>query len=145
MDRRKRLLLVDDDVFIVDLFRMALENEDYAVETAFTGEQALKAMESTKFDLVILDIFLPDIKGDRVVEKIREKNNDVRIILITGHETYARCVNVLKLGISEILIKPIKLNELVTQVKNVLETPIFRHSNVNAWLESRKWDTSDYP
>ncbi|MDH5200682.1 MAG: response regulator [Candidatus Bathyarchaeota archaeon] len=144
MDKRKRLLVVDDDVLIVDFFRMALEDEGYTVETAFTGEQALKAVKSTKFDLVILDIFLPDIKGDRIVEKIREENNDVRIILITGHETYARCVDVLKLGISEILVKPIKLNELVNQVKNVLETPIFRHSNVNAWFESRKWDTTDY-
>lgn len=144
MDKKNRLLVVDDDVVIVDLFRMALENEDYAVETCFTGEQALKAMKSTKFDLVILDIFLPDIKGDRIVEKIREENNDVRIILITGYETYARCVDVLKLGISEILVKPIKLNELVTLVKNVLETPIFRHSSVNAWFESRKWDMIDY-
>jgi len=133
VDKKNRLLVVDDDVVIVDLFRMALENEDYAVETCFTGEQALKAMKSTKFDLVILDIFLPDIKGDRIVEKIREENNDVRIILITGYETYAR-----------ILVKPIKLNELVTLVKNVLETPIFRHSSVNAWFESRKWDMIDY-
>jgi len=145
VDERKRILVVDDDVLILDLFRMALEDEGYIVETAFTGEQALKAMRVTIFDLIILDVFLPDIKGDSFVEKIREKNNDVRIILITGHETYARCVDVLKLGISEILIKPIKLNELVNQVKNVLETPIFRHSNVNAWFESRKWATSDYP
>ena len=144
MDKRKRLLVVDDDVLIVDFFRMALEDEGYTVETAFTGEQALKAVKSTKFDLVILDIFLPDIKGDRIVEKIREENNDVRIILITGHETYTRCVDVLKLGFSEILVKPIKLNELVNQVKNVLETPIFRHSNVNAWFESRKWNKADY-
>jgi len=142
---RKRLLVVDDDILIVDLFRMALEDEGYIVETAFTGEQALKAMKSAKFDLVILDIFLPDVKGDRVVERIREKNNDVRIIIVTGYETYARCVDVLKLGVSEILVKPIKLNELVTQVKNVLETPIFRHPDVKAWLESRKWATSDYP
>ena len=136
--------MVDDDVLIVDLFRMALENEDYAVETCFTGEQALKAIKNTKYDLVILDVFLPDIKGDCVVEKIREKDNDVRIILITGHENYARCIDVLKLGISEILVKPIKLNELVTLVKNVLETPIFRHSSVNAWYESRKWNIADY-
>ena len=144
MDKRKRLLVVDDDVSIVDLFRMALEDEGYIVETAFTGEQALKAMKSTEFDLVILDIFLPDIKGDRVVEKIREENNDVRIILITGNETYARCIDVLKLGISEILLKPIMLNESVVHVKTVLGKPIFLHGDINAWFESRKWNIADY-
>lgn len=145
MDERKRILVVDDDVLIVDLFRMALEDEGYIVETAFTGEQALKAMRVTIFNLVILDVFLPDIKGVSVVEKMREENNDVRLILITGNETYARCVDVLKLGISEILLKPIKLNELVMHVKTVLEKPIFRHPDVKAWFESREWATSDYP
>ena len=145
MSERKRLLVVDDDVLIVDLFRMALEDEGYIVETAFTGEQALKVMRATTYDLVILDVFLPDIKGESVVEMIREEDNDVRLILITGNETYARCIDVLKLGISEILLKPIKLNELVMHVKTVLEKPIFRHPDVKAWFESREWAISDYP
>jgi DNA-binding response OmpR family regulator len=120
--------VVDDDVSIVELFRMALQAEDYDVETVFTGEQALDALKGTKFDLVIIDIMLPDIRGDRVVEKIREKKR----------------IDVLKLGISEILLKPIKLNELIMQVKTVLEKPIFRLGDVNAWFESRKWAMRDY-
>jgi len=136
--------VVDDDVSIVELFRMALQAEDYDVETVFTGEQALDAMKGTKFDLVIIDIMLPDIRGDRVVEKIREKNDETRVILLTGHPSYAKCIDVLKLGISEILLKPIKLNELIMQVKTVLEKPIFRLRDVNAWFESRKWAMRDY-
>jgi DNA-binding response OmpR family regulator len=123
---------------------MALQAEDYDVETCFTGEQVLKATKGTKFDLIIMDIMLPDIRGDRVVEKIREENDETRVMLITGHSSYASCIDVLKLGISEILLKPIMLNELMTQVKMVLEKPIFRHENVNAWFESRKWATRDY-
>lgn len=96
--------MVDDDVFIVELFRMALQAEDYDVETVFTGVQALDAMKGTKFDLVIIDIMLPDIRGDHVVEKIREKNDETRVMLLTGHPSYARCIDVLKLGISEILL-----------------------------------------
>ena len=144
MVERKKLLVVDDDVFIVELFRMALQAEDYDVETVFTGEQALDAMKGTKFDLVIIDIMLPDIRGDHVVEKIREKNDETRVMLLTGHPSYARCIDVLKLGISEILLKPIKLNELIMQVKTVLEKPIFRHGNANAWFESRKWAMRNY-
>jgi DNA-binding response OmpR family regulator len=136
--------VVDDDVSIVELFRMALQAEDYDVETVFTGEQALDALKGTKFDLVIIDIMLPDIRGDRVVEKIREKNDETRVILLTGHLSYAKRIDVLKLGISEILLKPIKLNELIMQVKTVLEKPIFRLGDVNAWFESRKWAMRDY-
>jgi len=74
--------VVDDDVFIVELFRMALQAEDYDVETVFTGEQALDAMKGTKFDLVIIDIMLPDIRGDRVVEKNKgEKRRDSRNVI----------------------------------------------------------------
>jgi DNA-binding response OmpR family regulator len=119
---------------------MILEKEGYLVETSFTGNQALKKLRDLKFDLLVSDIRLPDIMGDYLVKKIREKDREIRIILITGYPSYVECIDVLGLGISEILLKPFAPDELINSMEEALKRPIFCHPNLEAWLESKKWN-----
>ena len=68
----KRILMVDDDQTLVTLFQMILQEEGYAVETATSGLQALDVAKKTDFHLVLLDIKLPDIRGDEVARELRK-------------------------------------------------------------------------
>ena len=137
---KKRILFADDDVSIVNTFKIVLEEEGYSVETSFTGEQALKKLRDSEFDLLISDIRLPDIRGDHLVKKIREKDYELRIILITGYPSYVECIDMLGLGISDILLKPFTPDELINSMEDALERPIFCHPNLETWLNSREWN-----
>jgi len=117
-----------------------LEEEGYSVETSFTGDQALKKLRDSEFDLLISDIRLPDIRGDHLVKKIREKDYELRIILITGYPSYVECIDMLGLGISDILLKPFTPDELINSMEEALEKPIFFHPNLEAWIDSKKWN-----
>ncbi|MCK4438421.1 response regulator, partial [Candidatus Bathyarchaeota archaeon] len=92
-------------------------------DTAITGLQALYKANRKKYDLVILDTNLPDMLGDEVAEKIRENSNDVNIIMITGYSSFKDEVNEEKLGIREVLMKPIPPEDLVKITKKALLKP----------------------
>lgn len=136
----KKILFVDDDDSIVSAFRAILEEEGYSVETSSTGEEALKKLRDSEFDVLILDVMLPGIRGDQAVKRIREGDDELRIILITGYPSYAKCVDVLGLGISDILLKPITPDVLIKSIEDALKKPIFHHPNLEVWLKSREWD-----
>ena len=113
----KRILLVDDDETIVTPFQLILQNEGYRVDTAVTGKEALGKTEETDYQMVILDVKLPDIQGTEVASKIRKQNDKIRMIVMTGFPTLINSIETIKLGIDEILLKPIKPDVLLQVVK----------------------------
>lgn len=118
--REKRILLVDDDEAQVNTFRSVLEREGYRVETALTSREALRKAGDIRFDLAILDIALPDIRGDEISGELRRRDQDINIILITGYPSLQDCIDTLDLGIHEILLKPIAPSELLLSIKEAL-------------------------
>ena len=120
--KKKRILLVDDDEPLLNTFRSILEKEGYFVKAAQTGTQALYMAEKIKFDLIILDIKLPDIQGDMVASKLRKQNNEIIIVLITGYHFLQDCIDALDIGIYEILLKPIPPDELLRVTKEAIST-----------------------
>jgi len=127
----KRILIAEDDEKLLHTFQSILQEEGYAVEIAATGNQALDKAEKTKFHLVILDIKLPDIRGDEVAKVIRAWDDEVSIILITGYPTFQESIDALELGIYEILIKPIGIDELLRVVQDALSSPRARAKKVS--------------
>jgi DNA-binding response OmpR family regulator len=103
----KRLLLVDDDEFILYTYKMILEKKGYIVDTVDNGKKTIDILGRSSYDLVILDIVLPDITGEEIAIHIRKSELDVEIILITAHSSYEKCIDCIGLGISDILLKPI--------------------------------------
>ncbi len=91
---------------------MILEEQSYIVHTASSGKEALSLADS-RYDLVILDIKLPDMMGDRVAKVIKERKMTGNIVLITGYPELEECIEILGVGIQEILIKPISPEELL--------------------------------
>lgn len=109
--------MVDDEEIIVETLKPILQDEGYAVETATTGQEALKKFDKARFGLVILDIKLPDITGDEVAKLMKKQNGDTKIVLITGYSFFQDCIDALDLGINEILLKPISPEEILRTTK----------------------------
>jgi CheY-like chemotaxis protein len=114
------ILVVDDDKNLANTFKLVLQSVGFSVETAVTGLQALYKVKRKKYDLIILDINLPDMLGDEVAEKLRESDEDTNIIMITGYSSFKNEINDKELGIREVLMKPIPPEDLVNITKKTL-------------------------
>lgn len=113
---KRSILLVDDDSDILFHYKNILNNNDFNVECVSYGEQAITKVKEKKYDLVILDIMLPDIRGDKLALELRHIDQNILFIFITGFPYMDYCINALDIGISEILIKPITTNELIDSI-----------------------------
>lgn len=116
----KKILLVEDEEALLKLYRQMLEADGYEVKAVTTGREALKLTEEEEFDLLFLDIRLPDIRGDKIVEEMRERSDDTTVVLITGFPELQSGIDALDLGIYEILLKPIKVEELLRVAREAL-------------------------
>ena len=115
----KRILIVDDDESINAVFKAMLEGHGFNVNTASSGLEALSLADSS-FDLVILDIRLPDIMGDQVAKVMKERRMADNIVLMTGYPELGDCIDTLGVGIQEILIKPISPDEILRVAREAL-------------------------
>jgi DNA-binding response OmpR family regulator len=115
----KTILVVDDEPKIVQLARDYLEHAGFAVLTAFDGPAALHAARSSKPDLIVLDLGLPQIDGLDVTRSIR-KDSEVPIIMLTARSEESDKLIGLELGADDYLTKPFSPKELVARVRTVL-------------------------
>jgi DNA-binding response OmpR family regulator len=119
--KEKRILLVDDDELILDTYRRILERNGFHIDTASTGEQAKEQLEKSTYDLLLVDIVLPDIPGDRLILDLRLNDNNVPVIVITGFSSYEKSLDAIGLRISDILLKPIDPDELIKSINDVFK------------------------
>lgn len=110
------ILVVDDEKEIADVVELYLQNDQYDVYKFYTGMDALKCIESTKIDLAILDIMLPDIDGFQILKKIRE-NYTFPVLMLTAKTGDMDKINGLTLGADDYIPKPFNPLELVARVK----------------------------
>ena len=114
------ILIVDDDEFQLRTLKSILEGEGHPVMASTTGAAALEMAERGKFSLALLDIKLPDIRGDELARRLRELDGGLSIILVTGYPSMQDCIDALDLGIHEILLKPIDSEELLRVTREAL-------------------------
>lgn len=111
-----KLLLVDDEVNLVDPMAYTLEQKGFDTAIAYNGEQALKKYESEEPDLILLDWSMPDISGIEVLKRIRESQNFVPVIMITGKSAKEDIVEGLAAGADDYITKPFNWEELMARV-----------------------------
>ena len=116
-----RILLVEDEENIRDVVKLNLELEEYEVVTTGNGKQALKIIDEQHFDLLILDVMLPEVDGFQICEQVRLTNMDVPIIFLTAKDTSLDRINGLKKGADDYLTKPFHLEELLLRVNNLIK------------------------
>ena len=115
------ILLVEDEENLQEALKLNLEMEGYEVSSAFDGPAALKALQNEYFDLVILDIMLPEIDGIRVLESLRLQNNTMPVLILSAKSNSADRVLGLKKGADDYLTKPFNLEELLLRVQKLIE------------------------
>src|ERR1044071_9210391 len=115
------ILLVEDEENLHEALKLNLELEGYSVSSAVDGAEALRSVEQEYFDLVILDVMLPEVDGITVAETIRVHNNQVPILILSAKNTSADRVLGLKKGADDYLTKPFNLEELKLRVQKLIE------------------------
>lgn len=119
--KKNRILIVDDDVDILRVFKNILEKEGYIVETAETGKEALKKIKKAKFNVYLVDVKLPDIDGTELLLKIPNDLKAIKII-VTGFSTDDVGNKAADYGADDFLVKPVKAEELISTVRERLHT-----------------------
>ena len=114
------ILVVDDDSDITWFFKNILEREGFKVNTAARGEEALTLAKERRFDLAILDIVLPDIRGDRLAHKLDEIISCLKIIFVSGYPQILQDEDNSSLNIHQVLEKPIMHQQLIKATKDAL-------------------------
>ncbi len=117
-----RILVVDDEELIRWSLEQSMTGEGYEVLTAATGEEAIKVVSDEMPDLVFLDLQLPGIGGMEALQKIKEINRDITVIIITALGVVEMVVKAMKLGAYNYISKPFNLDELSIMVEKALET-----------------------
>jgi len=139
-----KILIVDDDVKNIQLLGRVLSEEHFNVEFAMNGKEALNWVEDEQFDLILLDIMMPEIDGFEVCKRIRAngKNSKVPIIFLTVKTDKESVLHGFDLGAQDYVIKPFDFRELMARVKTQIELKTIREEleQMNQVLEERVED-----
>lgn len=114
------ILLVEDEEHLQEALKLNLELEGYEVTCAGNGTDALKKIDEEYFDLIVLDVMLPELDGISVAENVRLKNNDVPILMLSAKSSNADKVLGLKKGADDYITKPFNLEELLLRVQKLI-------------------------
>src|SRR5271170_2344505 len=112
-----RILIVEDEKRIQDFLSRGLESGGYAVDVAADGNTAIELVHSTEYDLIILDLMLPDTDGLTVLEKIRNRKVNPPVLILSAREGVDDRVRGLELGADDYLVKPFAFVELLARVR----------------------------
>jgi two-component system alkaline phosphatase synthesis response regulator PhoP len=115
--KKLSILLVEDEENIQDALKLNFEMEGYEVTSVYDGEAALKAVHDEYFDLIILDVMLPEIDGITVCENIRLTNTEIPILMLSAKNQSADRILGLKKGADDYVTKPFSLEELLIRVR----------------------------
>ncbi len=115
-----KILVIDDEREICESIKMILEYEDYQFDSATDSIEGLHKIESGDFDVVLLDIQMPDLNGFEVLNKIKEKNLELNVIMISAFSSLENAVKATKLGAFDFIEKPIDREKLLLSIRNAL-------------------------
>jgi two-component system alkaline phosphatase synthesis response regulator PhoP len=121
MSNAPTILLVEDEENLHEALKLNLELEGYQVSSAWDGTEALRVLEQEHFELIILDIMLPEMDGITVAENIRIRNLEIPILMLSARNSSADRVLGLKKGADDYLTKPFNLEELLLRVSKLIE------------------------
>ncbi len=124
-----RILVVEDDALLADGLSAALTRAGHAIERARTGRDADHLLATAEFDLVVLDIGLPDIDGFEVLRRLRARRNATSVLVLTARDAVEDRVRGLDLGADDYLTKPFSVTEFEARVRALLRRSAPRAAN----------------
>lgn len=134
-----KILIIDDEKDILDTLSSILEDEGFVVSKAMDGKEGLAIFEREKPDIVLLDVWMPELDGIQVLKRIKRKNKDAIVIVISGHGTISTAVEAVKVGAYDFLEKPLSIEKVLEVISRGLGTE-YKHKETieNFKLKSAK-------
>ncbi|WP_078551459.1 response regulator transcription factor [Bacillus alkalicellulosilyticus] len=113
----EKILVIEDETKIARVLKLELEHEGYSVSTATTGTQGLATFQEQKWDLVLLDVMLPELNGLEVLRRIRTTGDATPVILLTARDSIPDKVSGLDQGANDYITKPFQIEELLARIR----------------------------
>jgi len=110
--KKKKILVVDDEITVCKSIRQAILSDDYEVDMALSGEEALKKDKDKNYDLIVTDLMMPGITGMDLLRSLKKKKPEADVIMITGYPTIKTAVESIKIGAFDYIPKPFTPAEL---------------------------------
>ena len=136
MSMDQRILLVEDEAHLVDVIKMNLELEGYVVKVANDGKEAIDLYRAQRFDLIVLDLMLPNVDGIKVCETIRLANDSIPILILSAKGSSSDRILGLKVGADDYLVKPFNLEELLLRVQLLIKRSSYASTSQ---LQETEW------
>ncbi len=139
-----RILVIEDEKKVANFIKKGLEEEHYAVDTAFDGEEGLYMAEVNEYDVIVLDLMIPKIEGLEVLKRIRGKKNNVPILVLTAKNTVEDTVKGLDAGCDDYVTKPFAFMEFLARIRALLrreksdKVPLLRIADLTLSLVTHK-------
>ena len=121
MGETARILIVDDDESIREVLTSILTDEGYIVDAVDTGEKAIKATHEKFYNLVLIDIRLPDMEGTKLLTELKDTVPRMRKIIITGYPTLQNAIEAVNRGADAYIVKPINMDEALKTIREQLQ------------------------
>jgi two-component system response regulator HydG len=120
-EKKKSILIVEDDTAIIKSFKDILQSEGYSVDSAETGREAIQKSKAQFYNLVLLDIKLPDMEGTKLLTTMHETSPKMVKIMITGYPSLENAVEALNMGADAYIMKPVKPEKLLALIEEKLK------------------------
>ena len=124
-----RLLIVEDDQILREMLEHYLKTDGFTVDVAVNGREGYEKHKQNSYDLIITDLNMPQMTGIELVQKVREFDDFVELIIVTGYATLESAVEAVRIGAFDYIVKPFKLDELRVAVKNACDKITLKKTN----------------
>ena len=139
--KKRSILVVEDDKAILKGLKGILQSEDYGVDTAETGQEALQKFQKKFFNLALLDIKLPDVDGTELLKIMHKNQPEMMKIMVTGYPSLENAVIALNQGADAYIIKPVKPEKLLDLIEDKLDEQSqaerMTEEKVTEWIKTR--------
>ena len=116
-----KILVIDDERPIRSLMKEILDDEGHVTDVAEDGEVGLQMAEKERYDVIFCDIKMPNLSGEEVLGRLKDKGIDSPVVMISGHGDIDTAVKCIKLGAFDFLSKPLDLNRILITIKNATD------------------------
>lgn len=118
-----KLLIIDDDHDLLKVLSASLEKHLFIVDSTSTGQEGLDLLNKNEYDLVVLDLNLPDLAGEKICQDIRSKGQSLPIIILSAEDKTEKKIHLLNSGADDYLTKPFSIPEIIARIQALLRRP----------------------
>ena len=130
-----KLLIIEDEKQVADSLKEGLEQHRFTVDTAYNGMDGYGLVQQFEYDIIILDLMLPDISGEELCRKLRDEGNKSFVLMLTAKKQLDNIVGGLDCGADDYLTKPFEFSELLARIRALLRRTTRHKSNILSALD----------